>query len=74
MLSNGKTAKVLFMAKCGMRVAMEFGVIRDHVSVYRYLGHADSNVWKRIYLERLGIVGPRAATTEEQGGLDDFVS
>jgi len=30
-LSNGKSAKVLFMANCGMRVAMDIGVIRDDV-------------------------------------------
>ena len=30
-LSNGKSAKVLFMANCGMRVAMDIGVIHDDV-------------------------------------------
>src|SRR5438105_3832236 len=36
-LSNGKSAKVLFMANCGIRVAMDIGVSCDHVSCfYRY--------------------------------------
>jgi len=40
-VSNGKSAKVLFMGNCGMRVAMEIGVSCDHVSrFYRYLWHA----------------------------------
>ena len=30
-LSNGKSAKVLFIANCGMRVAMDIGVICDDV-------------------------------------------
>src|SRR6266550_2955562 len=33
-LSNGKSAKVLFMANCGIRVAMDIGVSCDHVSCF----------------------------------------
>jgi hypothetical protein len=39
MCSSRKSAKVLSMPNCGMRVAMDIGVIRDHVSsFYRYFG------------------------------------
>ncbi len=43
------------MPNCGMRVAMDIGVIRDHVSrVYRYFWRAGYDVWKRIYVQRHG--------------------
>jgi hypothetical protein len=62
------------MANCGMRVAMDVVVMRDYVSVYRYLGHAECDVWKRIYLERLGHRRPPRCDEKRAGGMDDFVS
>ena len=54
-LSNGKSAKVLFMANCGMRVATDIGVIRDDGSrLYRYFWRGGYDVRKRVYLERHG--------------------
>jgi hypothetical protein len=59
-----KSAKVLSMTNCGMRVAMDIGVIRDHVSrVYRYFWRAGYDVWKTVYLDSLfrkarGTIGP----------------
>ena len=52
--------KSLSMPNCGMRVAMDIGVIRDHVSrVYRYFWRAGYDVLKRIYVQRHGgTIGP----------------
>ena len=53
------------MTNCGMRVAMDIGVIRDYVSrVYPYFWHAGYNVWKRIYLERHGALSVLRAAAE----------
>ena len=59
-LSNGKSAKVLFMANCGIRVAMDIGVSCDHVSRFnRYFWHAGYDVWKRVYVQTYGVtIGP----------------
>jgi hypothetical protein len=72
--SSQKSAKVLSMPNCGMRVAMDIGVIRDHVSrVYRYFWHAGYDVWKTVYLEKArGTIGPPRCG--ERGGMDDFVN
>jgi len=58
--SSRKSAKVLSMPNCGMRVAMDIGVIRDHVSrVYRYFWRGGYDVWKRIHVQRHGgTIGP----------------
>jgi len=72
-----ESAKILLMASCGMRVAMEIGVSCDHVSrFYRYLWHAGSDVWKRMYVQRHGgTISPLRHSERVPGALlDDFVS
>lgn len=58
------------MANYGMRVAMDVGVIRDHVSrLYRYFWRAGYDIRKRVYLERHGAPSIlRAAAEEDQEG------
>ena len=52
--------KNLFMANCGMRVAMDIGVSCDRVSRFcRYLWHDGYDVWKRMYVQRhRGTISP----------------
>ena len=57
---TGKAQKFLFIANCGMRVAMDIGVSCDYVSrFYRYFWHTGYDVWKRMYGQRHGgTIGP----------------
>ena len=75
-VSNGKSAKFLLMASCGMHVAMEIGVSCDRVSrFYRYLWHAGYDVWKRMHVQRHGgTISPLHRSERVPGALDDFVS
>ena len=76
-LSNAKSAKILLMASCGMRVAMEIGVRCDHLSrFYRYLWHAGYDVWERMYVQKHGgTISPQRHSERVPGALlDDFVS
>ena len=53
--STRKGAKVLSMANCGMRIAIDIGVICDHVSrLYRHFWSAGYDFRKRVYLESAG--------------------
>ena len=76
-LSNGKSAKVLFMAICGMRVAMDIGVSCDHVSrFYRHLWHATVTIFGSEYMYK-GTAAPlvRWAVAKRCGETsDEFVS
>src|SRR5437588_12716351 len=56
--SSRKSAKVLSIVHCGMRVAMDIEVIRDHASrAYQNFWRAGYDVWKGnlfLYLEGHG--------------------
>ena len=76
-LSNAKSAKILLMASCGMRVAMEIGMSCDHLSrSYRYLWHAGYDVWERMHVQKHGgTISPLRHSERVPGALlDDFVS
>ena len=68
---TGKSAKILFMANCGMRVAVEIGVSCDHVSrFYRYLWHAPVTMFGSEYMYK-GTAAPlvRCALAKGCGGV-----
>jgi len=64
------------MPNCGMRVAMDIGVIRGHVSrFYRYLWHATVTMFGSEYMYK-DTAAPlvRCAVAKGRGALDEFVS
>ncbi len=68
--SNGKSAEVLSMANCGMRVAMDIGVIGDHVS--RHFWPAGSMVGRKSILEWPEHDRPQRRGERKQEGWMNF--
>jgi hypothetical protein len=77
--SNRKSAKVLSMPDCGMRVGMDIGVIRDHVSrVYRYLSVFLARRLRcledSLFRKARDTIGPPRCGERGPEGMDDFVN
>ena len=73
--SSRKSAKVLSMPNCGMRIAMDIGVIRDHVSgVYRYFGTPVTMFGSESMYKGSAAPLVRCAVAKGRGALDEFVS
>ncbi len=73
--SSRKSAKVLSMPNCGMRVAMDIGVIRDHVSsFYRYFGTPVTMFGSESMYKGTAAPLVRCAVAKGRGALDEFVS
>jgi len=77
--SSRKSAKVLSIAHCGMRVAMDIEVIRDHASVLiRIFGAPVMMLGREIYFtifrraRALSVL--HAAAKGDQEGWNDFVT
>ena len=72
--SSRKSAKVLSMPNCGMRIAMDIGVSCDHVSgVYRYFGTPVTMFGSESMYKGSAAPLVRCAVAKGRGALDEFV-
>jgi len=77
--SSRKSAKVLSIAHCGMRVAMDIEVIRDHASrACQNFWRAGYDVWEgnlfTIFRRARALSVLHAAAKGDQEGWNDFVT